>query len=158
MLDCLAYRTARNSVHAFRSEGDEIVVRREVVASPGECESLLQLGIDAYAWLERANRDIVTAIRQGQTQPAAELDRAIEALYRMWLPSAATLEQISQQIQHEDPPPNLSRFRECEQLVREKVAEFDKLRSLAKRVPSASDLSLIEIDPREWLSEPGWSQ
>jgi hypothetical protein len=164
LTDSLAYRTARGHVHAFKSESDEILART-IVAQPcavsdpttqTDCESYLQLGIDACRWLRRANDHFHKAVSQGLIKPSADLDESIEVLFRLWLPPVDTANSlIDDQIKRGSTPANLAEFRECERSVRDEVERIDRLKALEERVPAVDDLKLIAIDSREWLSEPG---
>lgn len=157
MLDSLTFRTARTQVHAFRSESDELELRRQASQQFADCLGFLQLGIDAFQWLERARRQIEQAIRDGKLEPTAELDDAIEALYRLWLPAAELAQSRIGEFESASQFENFDEFRECKRLVELRVADFDKLEELRRRVPSVADLESIAIDPQEWLNEPGWS-
>lgn len=74
LLDNLAFRTARSQVHNLRGEYDELMVRRRDATDPLDCEAFLQLGIDAFAWLTRADESIREAIFAGgmEHDPAVE--------------------------------------------------------------------------------------
>jgi len=157
LIDLLAYRTARNSVRAFASEGDEIVARNYQAEECRDCESFLQLGIDAYRWLRRADVQVRRAVAEGRLEASSSVDRAIEALFRLWLPPIEAANRwIEMQRERHFAVENLEQFRQCERDVRAIVAEFDKLKAAADRVPPPEDLALIAADPKEWLSEPAW--
>jgi hypothetical protein len=63
---------------------------------------------------------------------------------------------LNDRTHHDSMPSNLEEFRDCEQQELSEAEQLDKLKALEARVPSVDDLKLIAIDPREWLSEPGW--
>lgn len=49
------------------------------------CELRLRQAIDSFQWIVRAEETIRQAVYQGLVDFSAELDEAIEALYRGWL-------------------------------------------------------------------------
>jgi len=157
VMDSLAYRTARSQVHAFKSEGDEIMARHYEANDCVDCESYLQLGIDAYNWLRRARMRIQEATSQGKAEPSSEADDAIEVLYRLWLqPVEIANKRIEIQINNGFEVSNLNEFRECERAVRIIVKDFERMIEIGQRVPSFDELSGVAADPSEWLGQPGW--
>ena len=158
-MDCLAYRTARDHVRAFKSEGDEIVERSYEAEECGDCESYLQLGIDAFNWLQRASDHISRLISEGRIRPDERVDQAIEVLYRLWLPPVRIAEEwVSVQTNRGYQVENLENFRSCKRTVLAIIAEIDKMKAVAERVPPSDDLGLIATDASAWLGEPGWVQ
>jgi hypothetical protein len=148
-LESIAYRTARSHVHLFKDEGDELLERHERAMDCRDCESFLQLGIDAFKWLCRADEEIRKGIFSGEVQYKEDMDSAIAALYKLWLRPCVFAEQwIRHQLQHELKIDNLAAFRECQEEVRAIVEENNdvsgdllKLRDEAIRSHQAGNTS-----------------
>jgi hypothetical protein len=124
----LAYRFAQQHVKQFADVAHEEPVIREHYEAMDclNCESYLQLGIDAFNWLIRADQAIRHAVYHGQCEHDCETDEAIEALFREWLPPCDFAnEWIDAQHKRGYKVENLSQFRECEQEVRTIVKSFD---------------------------------
>ena len=76
-----------------------------------DCEDLLQLGIDAFKWLGRADRVIRSAVYRGLAEYDPSLDVALAALYAEWLKPCTFAEGwIAQQEQRGFRVDNLAEF------------------------------------------------
>jgi len=146
LLDNLAYRTARSHIRDFASESDELMLRHDEAMQCRNCETYLQLGIDAFSWLERADSQIRTSLAEGKFLPDAEVDAAFEFLYRLWLrPCKFANDWIAIQLKRDYAIDNLEKFQECASKAREIVENSDRMREISKKIPSASDLDIIAV-------------
>jgi hypothetical protein len=90
-----------------------MVHRREAIDC-FDCESFLQLGIDAFAWLARADESIRKAIYAGQIEYDQEVDPAIAHLYQDWLRPCSHAEKwIATQESRGYNVSNVEEFRRC---------------------------------------------
>jgi hypothetical protein len=120
----VALRAARRHVANFAEEWEIAKSHREAM----ECrdvEAVLQLGIDAFAWLTRADECIRAAVYSGLDYDA-EADESLRELFKEWLRPCEPLNRwIETQIQRGYHPDNLDQFRKCETDVRSIVKAID---------------------------------
>ena len=111
-MDNLALRTARKHVQNYSYESDDLMLRHAEAIDCRDCEDLLQLGIDAFKWLGRADRVIRSAVYRGLAEYDPSLDVALAALYAEWLKPCTFAEGwIAQQEQRGFRVDNLAEFR-----------------------------------------------
>ncbi len=110
----LALREARRHVRSFADES-ELLPEHGAPADCLDCEAFLQVGIDAFHWLVRADETIRLAIYRGQLAHDPALDEALAALARAWVAVAGAADRhIAQHQQQEAKLANLAEFRRCE--------------------------------------------
>jgi hypothetical protein len=118
-MDNLALRTARLHVRDYTGESDDLVRRHAEAIDCRECEDFLQLGIDAFQWLGRADRVIRSAVYRGLAEYNPSLDVALATLYAEWLRPCTLAERwIAEQEQRGFRVDNLADFRACCEEVR----------------------------------------
>src|SRR4051812_16798980 len=89
------------------------------------CEAFLQLGIDAFAWLVRAD-EIIRAGEFDGKEHDASAEASIETMFRGWLrPCQFAHAWIKLQTDRNYKLDNLEKFLECEREVRSIVAHLD---------------------------------
>lgn len=126
MADSLAIRSARLHVKSFSDESDVIQSSSEALECR-DCEDFLQLGIDAFRWLNRADEHIRRAVFAGVPHNE-EADRALIALYKAWLAPCAVAEgRVASQENRGYQVDNLAEFRNC-------VAEVEALLKESRHV------------------------
>jgi hypothetical protein len=124
-MSILALREARRHVCTFTDEAEIMRNHREAMECH-DCEAFLQLGIDAFNWLVRADQTIRKAVFSGGEYDA-EADEAIQELFKAWLkPCAFANQWIAVQEQRHYHLANLEEFRKCEQEVRSIVKAMEK--------------------------------
>ena len=112
--DNLALRTATTFVNLYAHE-DEVMTDYGQAMDCRDCEAFLQLGIDAFNWVIRADQ----IARQAMFEGTADFDHdaaedGICALCRLWLKSCDRAEKwIALQLSRNLNVDNLDRFREC---------------------------------------------
>src|SRR3990170_60373 len=83
--DSLALRYAKRHVRHYRDEQEKIMTEHREAMDCFDCEAFLQLGIDAFTWLTKADTVIHQAIYKGLYEYDPEVDAALEDMYRGWL-------------------------------------------------------------------------
>jgi len=144
VLDSLAYRTAKNRIHSFAGEGEEMVVRHDQAMECFDCRDFLQLGIDAYQWLTRADEQLREEVFAGQIDHNAEADQAIDVLYKTWLKPCDFAEKwITVQQQRNFEIENLTEFRRCVEEVRAIVRDNPHV---GPQMAEKRDLAIAEFE------------
>lgn len=119
MADSLAFRSAQTHVKCFSDESN-IIEQSNQALECRDCEDFLQLGIDAFRWLNRADESIRLAVFAGYPHNEAA-DNALAALYKAWLDPCVPAERwIAIQEERGYHIDNLTEFRNC-------VAEVEAL-------------------------------
>lgn len=122
--DDLAYRTASHGVQAFVDVANELSARQQRDAEQQECESYLQLGIDAFHWLMRADEHYRKAVFSKQLAYDPAFDAAFDHLCVEWLkPTDAAEAWLSSLAARSLSPPNAGEFQECVTEMRALLAE-----------------------------------
>ncbi|MCE9555512.1 MAG: hypothetical protein K8T91_19365 [Planctomycetes bacterium] len=137
-------RTARDHVRTFRAEGEELGLMEQhgQAMECRDCESFLQLGIDAFRWLNRADEEIRSRIYKGKVQFNQDVDDAIGILYEAWLGPCDVVQQcIKKQVERGFDVENLTEFQACEANVRAIVADN---RSLTAPIAALGDQAIKE--------------
>jgi hypothetical protein len=95
-----------------------------------DCEDFLQLGIEAFTWIERAHGNLRESIYGGKSVFDPEAESLLTELYESWLRPYADAEKWAQaQAQRGYFPDNLTAFRAC----REKALDVLEQRALAEK-------------------------
>lgn len=114
LLDNLVFRTARSHIYNLSSEYDELMLRHRETMDCYDCEAFLQLGIDAFVWLTRADQCIRKAVFAGRSDYDQEVGDTIDRLYRLWLRPCADAEKwIAKQESRGYKVGNVDEFRQC---------------------------------------------
>ena len=133
----VALRAARRHVNTFTDES-EILEDRQDDGDLQDCGDFLQLGIDAFAWLVRADETIRAAVYDGLPHDRRS-DEAVRELLLAWLRPCAKANQWIQLLGTTAAPANLDEFRRCEREVRAIVKSWqadeltDAMRDLRDR-------------------------
>ncbi len=156
----LILRTAKRHIRNYNRETDGLMDAHREAMECLDCEAFLQLGIDAYAWLRRATKELRTSEIGMSPESIVESEETVRRLRILWMqPCECAEEWVAIQRSRDYKVSNLEEFRECCQKVRQTVDEAEKMQQLAKRVPSMDDLATIAVDPpKEWTDEPSWSR
>jgi hypothetical protein len=129
IMTTLAYKIAKRHVEGFASDVSQARGSRDDGGSREDnearerydCQAALQLGIDAYHWLIRADQAIRMA---GEFD--AEVAQAMEALLRQWQKPLPQINGwVDVQLRRGLTLDNLTQFRECESEVAAIVRSFD---------------------------------
>lgn len=119
----------RSATRHVRDFADESELMREHVQAMDcrDCEAYLQIGIDAFEWLIRADENFRAIVFSEKAEYDPRIDQAIQSLFRAWLPPCEFANQwIDSQLQSGYHPDNLAKFRECERQVRSIVRSLDQ--------------------------------
>ena len=124
-MSALVLRSARRHVHNFADES-EILREHSQSLDHSDCEAFLQLGIDAFQWLVRADETIRSGVYAGTTTHDPMADKALENLFRAWLvPCQLASTWIEERVQQGDRLRNLEQFRNCQRQVEAIVRSLD---------------------------------
>jgi hypothetical protein len=122
----LHLKLARRRLRSFQQESRLRRDHREALDSL-DCEALLQLGIDAYDWLVRADQASRKSILVGAAEHDPQVEQALETLLRAWLRAAELADAWIAKVQERGHAlATLSQFRECEDQVRASVRFLDQ--------------------------------
>ena len=151
MADTIALRTARHRINSFARVARRPVKQRRVKRTEDaaldnmECEAFLQLGIDAFHWLVRADETIRKAIYTSDLPADPEMDRIIQDLFVQWLaPAEFAGRWIGMQQSNGLTPENLQEFVKCEAEVRAIVKSFDLDNTLPAPMRALRDEAIAE--------------
>lgn len=84
MANSLTLRTAEGHIECYERESGLMAQHAEAMEC-WECEAFLQLGIDAFAWIMRADRQFRMAIYRGEKEFNPEAEKSLHALCKNWL-------------------------------------------------------------------------
>jgi hypothetical protein len=113
-METLALRTARQHVQSYQQQSEEILAQYREAMESGNCEDHLQLGIEAFRWIERAEQRVEQAAYEGKITYEPKCARAITDLYEAWLvPCDAAEERIQALLSRGYDIENVAEFREC---------------------------------------------
>jgi len=91
-----------------------------------DCEAFLQLGIDAYDWLVRADLLIRKAASRGEVEYDDTVEQAFESMARAWLAPCGSAEGwVNRVLERGHSLNNLERFRQCQASIESMVAFLD---------------------------------
>jgi hypothetical protein len=111
--DYLALRNAKNHVHSYNEESQDLMQRHTEAIDCLNCEAFLQMGIDAFDWIIRADRVIRLAIYRGDREFDPTTEAALHELCKNWLlPCKFAESWIAIQQQRGYEISNLSQFRD----------------------------------------------
>jgi hypothetical protein len=112
--DTLDYRTAQKHVLNYQRESSDLMEAHQEAMDCRDCEAFLQLGIEAFRWIIRADRVSRNAVYNGVLQYDPDFDDKIAALCREWLTPCEFAEKwIAKQLERGYQIENLDEFRKC---------------------------------------------
>ena len=147
-IDNLAFRTAEKHVRNYERESAELMAAHREAIDCLDCEAFLQLGIDAFAWIMRADQALRVAAADGKIEYDDKLEDGLRALCRAWLkPCPCAQQWIEQQQQRGYNLDNLDPFRNCRDEMRAIVASFDATddEKLPGKIAALRDQALSEL-------------
>jgi len=84
--DSLQMKIARSPVKAFVDYSSQAGAEPEQVLDALDCDAYLQLGIDAFDWLVRADQQYRKLVFSDELESSPEFEAALEVLFRSWVP------------------------------------------------------------------------
>jgi hypothetical protein len=112
--ESIAFRAARQFVHSYQGEYKDLMEEHGKAMDCWDCQSFLQLGIDAFNWITRTDQEIKKAIFEKRTEYDQNVDLAIASLYAEWLKPCEFAEQwIRLQKARDFKIDNLVQFQKC---------------------------------------------
>lgn len=110
----LAFRTAEQQVKNYAHESLQLMQEHHAAMDCRDCEDFLQLGIDAFQWLIRADQLFRVAVYESIEAYDQQLDERLQHLFRQWLGPCDYAEKwIERQTAKGYHLDNLEKFREC---------------------------------------------
>jgi hypothetical protein len=111
----LSYRTAREYVRNYEREFEDVMLpQREEAIDCRDCEAFLQLGIDAFEWICRADLALRAAAATGADEYTQRLDESLKEFCKRWLAPREHAEAwIKRQLDRGFEVGNLAKFRQC---------------------------------------------
>jgi hypothetical protein len=123
----LTFKYARQHVAHYREEDDKLIAAHREAMDCFDCEAYLQLGIDAFNWLVKADAVIRRAIYRGVYEYDPDVEAALQELFRGWLEPCPNAEKwIMLQEQRGYTVSNVNEFRNCCEEVKAIVKSFDE--------------------------------
>lgn len=133
-IDLLAVRNAKQHVQSYAQEFDVMACHKEAMDCRN-CESFLQMGIDAFEWMIRADRAVRMAIYRGDKDFDPDFEVAMSELCKSWLKPCEFAESwIAIQLERGYEIDNLSEFRHC---VEEMTAIIEANEEGAESLPDS---------------------
>jgi len=121
-------------VQSYSKESADLMDRHAEAMDCWNCEAFLQMGIDAFHWLMRADRTARMAIYRGEKEHDPAFENSLNQLCAGWLTVSHFAEQwIEKQLTLGYEIDNLEEFRDC-------VDEMKAIVESSK--PGSSDLPL----------------
>ncbi|HEY5315832.1 MAG TPA: hypothetical protein VIK18_25105 [Pirellulales bacterium] len=113
-MDNLALRTATTFVNSYTRE-DELIEKHAQAMKCRDCEAFLQLGIDAFNWIIRADQITRQAIYEGTAEfDHPSIENAVRQLCHAWLRPCGRAEAwVAVQHSRNFRVDNLEAFRAC---------------------------------------------
>ncbi|MGO8747292.1 MAG: hypothetical protein ACLQNE_15005 [Thermoguttaceae bacterium] len=125
MPETLALRIARQRVEGYEAAKKYIIEEHNEAMDCLDCEAFVQMGIDAFRWLIRADETIRRAIAAGRLSFDADVDAALRRLFVDWLRPCEVAEKwASRQHQRGNPVENYEELRKCREEAAAIVASF----------------------------------
>ena len=113
-IEILAVRNAKQHVKSYTDERDSLTARHAEAMDCRNCEAFLQMGIEAFEWIVRADREIRLGIFRGEVAFDAQAEAAIIDLCKKWQgPVNMAEEWIAVQTKRGYDMDNLAEFRNC---------------------------------------------
>lgn len=151
--ESLALRSAQWHVDAFSQEAGQRAPRTDSSQQPPngrDCEDFLQMGIDAFHWLIRADQTIRAEIYRGESGDQHELLDRVARMCADWLaPIPIAARWIAEAALQGFEPANVAEFYECVREMKAIVAAgqaqpSEIARTLPGPVTAARDEALRE--------------
>jgi len=145
-MSTIAYKSAQRQVRFFARQAKEMKEHR-LAMNCRDCEDFLQVGIDAFHWMKRAEEELRRTLYEGTRENDPTISATFDRLYHTWMMPVAIAEQwIALQQANGYEPDNLAEFRRASQEVREIVENRD----WAKVAEQALCTSDNDSDNEEW--------
>jgi hypothetical protein len=122
----LTFKYASEHVARYRDEDDRIMSEHREALECMDCEAYLQLGIDAFNWIMKADAVWRDGVYNGRYEFDPAMESALQAMCRSWLKPCGNAEKwIAIQEKRGYTLSNLETFRRCCEEMKAIVASFD---------------------------------
>jgi len=133
--DFLAVRNAESHVRSYNDVSTDLMSRHAEAMDCRNCEAFLQMGIDAFDWLRRADREIRLNFYRNEAEFDLQATAALAKLCEVWQEPVAFAEKwIAIQQQRGGEIDNLVEFRHC---VEEMAAIVEANAAATEDVPES---------------------
>ncbi|MGW8256122.1 MAG: hypothetical protein ACWGMZ_01420 [Thermoguttaceae bacterium] len=114
----IAMEAAMREVAAYSNQSVEIMQQHNLAMECRDCEDFLQLGIEAFNWIQRSWQNYQQRIFDGQASHDPQVEKRFTELYRHWLETGDKVGQwIRIQTGRGYYPDNLDEFKKyCEEV------------------------------------------
>ncbi len=139
--DSLEYRLAAHYVDDF---ADHVMKDHYAAMESYDCQELMEKGILAFEWLDRAEKTIREASYLGIVDFTVDAKESVEKLYGAWLNPCVKVDQwLDNLLAQGYRPANVDRFQECKAEVADRtqrkawasLARKARLKRLAEEAP-----------------------
>ncbi len=114
------------------------------------CQSFVQLGIEACEWLIETDTVLQNCIVTGQIEYSRKRELALQELFRRWLkPCEFANRWIDEQYKRGHVIENLDEFRKCQREMKAIVSSFDSENVLPEKLQQLRDEALREHESGE---------
>lgn len=107
----IALETAKDSIRHYRSlraparrertgppdTRTELLAQHREALECWDCDDLLRLGVEAFAWIRRAEENLSAAVRQGAPYDP-DMEQTLTELYEQWLEPCEAAEEWAKEV------------------------------------------------------------
>lgn len=110
----LAYQHAETQLKQYSEQSEKLIAEHREATDCRNCEAFLQMGIDSFEWIMRADRAFRLAVYREEIQHHSEAESTIENWCRQWLLPCEFAERwIEMQQTRGYSVDNVEEFRKC---------------------------------------------
>lgn len=145
--ETLALQTATSHVEQYVKQYEFVMREHYESLDSRECEAFLQLGIDAFRWLLRADYGLRQGVYGDSSEYDVKAEAALEHLFLAWLiPCEFAEEWARVQVERGFEVSNLAEFRKCGEEVRAIVESLndDDSRAMGEQLTKLRDQAIYE--------------
>jgi hypothetical protein len=149
MAEVVAIEMARRRVTSFLdySRCDNVMEHHKEAIDCYNCEAFLQMGIDAYHWLTRADELIRRCVAEGHEEFDENINEALRLQFRKWLiPCRCAHDWVDVQHQRGLDVDNVGEFLKCEAEILAIVTSFDCAPRLSDEMSRLRDEAIEEFE------------
>lgn len=142
----LVFQQAQDHVESFVTKTNDAMAEHREAMDCWNCEAVIQMGIDAFEWLQRADQGMHEAVYAGAAVPDEEFE-ALKSLYREWHDKTTLVKAWAQRvISNSFALDNFQKLLESDREVAAVVRSFDKQSGLTDAMRGLRDEAVKEHD------------
>lgn len=142
-----AMKYAKSHIAMYEDHGDIAfdIQQHKQALDCWNCQAFIQLGIESYEWLIKADMMFRKCFYSGKIEYDANIEGMLEELFRRWLvPCKFANEWIDEQYKRGFVLENLKEFRKCEEEMIAIVGAFDEADDLPEAMHKLQEEALKE--------------